>query len=108
MTQPDPPQTPEVQDDTEHHRFLVTQDGAEAQLLYRTRPGRLILVHTEVPPQLGGRGLGSRLAEAALQRARTTGETIVPWCPFVRRHLTEHPDRQEGIQIDWHEPPPPQ
>jgi predicted GNAT family acetyltransferase len=75
-------------------------------LIYRAEPGRLILVHTEVPDALGGHGVGGRLVEAALDRARTTGETVVPWCPFARGWMRKHPDRLADLSVDWTTPPP--
>ena len=95
-----------VRDDRSNHRFVLDEDGATARLEYSTEPGRLVLVHTEVPESLGGRGIGGRLVEAALARAAAEGETIVPWCPFARRWLHEHADRAAGVAIDFKTPPP--
>lgn len=100
----DPVEHPVI-DDAADHRFLVAEDGAEAELVYRAEEGRLILVHTGVPDELGGRGIGSRLVRAALRRARETGETVVPWCPFARKWLEDHPDEAAEVTIDWSDPP---
>ena len=94
-----------VVDDAATGRFLVREEGSEAHLTYRTRPGKLILVHTEVPPELEGRGIATRLVMAALDRARRTGETVVPWCPFARRWMREHRDQLGDLSIDWTPPP---
>ena len=81
---------------------LVVRDGdAEAQLLYRRRGNRLVLVHTEVPEQLGGRGVGGQLVRAALEWAARDGLVIVPWCPFARKWLGDHPDATAAVSIDW-------
>jgi predicted GNAT family acetyltransferase len=96
-----------VRDDTVANRFVLEDDGVEAELIYRTEPGRLILIHTEVPDALGGRGIGSQLVRASLARARAENVTVVPWCPFARRWLTGHPDEVEGVSIDWDTLPPP-
>jgi uncharacterized protein len=97
----------DVRNDTAGSRFVVAEDGVEAELLYRARAGRLILIHTEVPEELGGRGIGGRLVRAALDHARAEQLTIVPWCPFARRWLTEHPGEAEGVSIDWDTLPAP-
>ena len=94
----------DVRDDTAEHRFVHVEAGLEAQLVYRTRADRLVLVHTEVPEELGGRGLGGRLVRAAVERARSTGETLVPVCPFARKWLRDHPDEVAGVDVDWNEP----
>ncbi len=67
-----------VIDDSAHHRFLYSEHGMDAELVYRAEGGRLALAHTEVPEALGGHGLGGRLVQAAVGRARTSGETLVP------------------------------
>lgn len=99
------PDTRSVVDEEGNHRFVHVEDGMEAQLVYRTRPGKLILVHTEVPESLAGRGIAGSLVNAAVERARTTKETILPWCPYARKWLSDHPDVAAGITIDWSEPP---
>jgi uncharacterized protein len=62
------------------------------EILYRTRPGVIVLVHTEVAPVAKGRGLGSRLVTAALDDIRARGLRLVPICPFVRAYLGRHPE----------------
>jgi predicted GNAT family acetyltransferase len=94
-----------VVDDAERHRFLYVEDGAEAQLVYRVDGDRLILVHTEVPDALGGRGIGGRLVQAGVDRATATGETLLPWCPYARKWLQDHPDVASTVTIDWSDPP---
>ncbi|HEY5153923.1 MAG TPA: GNAT family N-acetyltransferase [Acidimicrobiales bacterium] len=94
-----------VVDEEGGHRFRYVEDGVEAQLLYRTGPDKLILVHTEVPEELGGRGIGGQLVRAAVQRAARTGETVLPWCPYARRWLQQHPDEAASVAIDWSDPP---
>ncbi len=95
----------EVRDDPGHHRFVFEDDGALAELVYSREPGRLILVHTGVPDALGGRGIGGRLVRAALARAADEGLTVVPWCPFARKWLRDHPDVAGTVTIDWTRPP---
>jgi predicted GNAT family acetyltransferase len=103
MTQQQSP--PEVVDDVAHHRFAAEVEGSMARLEYQLDGGRLILVHTEVPEQLGGRGLGGQLVRAGVARAARDGLTLVPWCPYARRWLQEHPDAAGSVRIDWSEPP---
>lgn len=98
--------TLQVLDVPAEERFVVRADGAEAQLLYRVRGDRFFLIHTEVPDALSGRGIGGRLVRAAVRRAESDHLTIVPWCPFARRWLKEHPDETSGITVDFKTPPP--
>ena len=88
-------------DNPDEHRFELTEDGHLAQLVYRLEGDRLRLVHTEVPDELGGRGLGGVLVRAALDRAEADGLTIVPDCPFARGWLEKHPDDAARATIAW-------
>ncbi len=98
---------PEVVDDVDEERFVLRENGYVAELLYELDGERLILVHTEVPAQLGGRGIGGHLVTAGVARAREEGLTVAPWCPFARKWLTDHPDAVQGVRIDWSAPPVP-
>ena len=93
-------------DDTAAERFAVTMDGATAKLEYEVDGDRLLLLHTEVPEMFRGQGVGARLVEAALARARKDKLTIVPWCPYARRWLKEHPDQIGDVIVDSKTRPP--
>jgi uncharacterized protein len=95
---------PGVTDNTEASRFELTSDGQLAELVYRHRANRLVLVHTEVPPAIGGQGVGGQLVEAALRRAAADGLTIVPLCSFARSWLQHHPDAASTVTTDWGSP----
>ena len=60
-----------------------------------------MLVHTEVPVELEGRGIGGRLVTAAVDRAAREGLTLVPLCPFARSWLERHPEVASKAVIDW-------
>jgi predicted GNAT family acetyltransferase len=97
---------PEVADVPAESRFVFREDHALAELVYELDGDRLILIHTGVPETLGGRGVGGRLVRASIARAARDGLTIVPWCPFARSWLKEHPDAAPGVTIDFKTPPP--
>jgi predicted GNAT family acetyltransferase len=90
----------DVVDDVAHHRFVLAQDGARAQLVYRLNGNQLVLVHTEVPEQLAGRGIGGRLVRAAVDRAAADGLTVLPSCPYARKWLQDHPDAAATVHLD--------
>lgn len=98
---------PPVVDEPENSRFVIHVDGTEAELTYRQRAGRLILVHTGVPESLSGQGLAGQLVRTAVERAAREGLTVAPWCPYVRNWLEKHPDEAATIEIDWTPPPQP-
>jgi len=95
-----PPETTVV-DQADQHRFVVSEDSVDAELVYKAEPGRLVLVHTEVPEAFRGRGIGGELVKAALARAAESGETVVPSCPYVRTWLQGHPDAAASVTVDW-------
>lgn len=90
----------DVVDNPDDHRFELTEDGALAELVYRLDGDRLVLVHTGVPDELGGRGLGGALVTAAIERARRDGLTLIPRCPFARRWIERHPDALGGVVVE--------
>jgi uncharacterized protein len=92
---------PEVVDVPREHRFVVREHGATAELIYDVADGELVLVHTGVPDELGGRGIGGRLVEAAIEKAERAHLPIVPYCPFARQWLRDHPDAVGSVEIDW-------
>jgi predicted GNAT family acetyltransferase len=53
---------------------------------------RFVALHTEVPPELGGRGIASALVRRVLADARAAGLTVTPRCPFFRAHFERHPE----------------
>lgn len=82
-------------------RFEVTKDGHTAELTYRTDAGRLVLIHTGVPDELGGHGLAGELVKAAVRKAAAEGLTIIPLCPYAREWLQTHDDAVGDVEIDW-------
>jgi predicted GNAT family acetyltransferase len=58
-----------------------------------------------VPEALRGQGIAGRLVQAVVERAAQSGETVVPWCPYIRKWLRDHPDAADRLHIDWSDPP---
>jgi predicted GNAT family acetyltransferase len=94
-----------VIDNPGESQFELEDGDHLAKLLYRWRADRLVLVHTEVPEALGGRGIGGLLVRAAVDRAQREGLTIVPLCPFARTWLERHPAAASAVTVDWGPPP---
>jgi uncharacterized protein len=93
--------SPQVTDNQAESRFELDTDGHVAELMYRRNGKRLVLIHTDVPVELEGRGIGGRLVVAAIDRAAREGLTVVPLCPFARSWLERHADQSARVTIDW-------
>ena len=94
-------------DNTSANRFETTRDGHTAELRYRINGSRLVLIHTEVPKELEGHGVGGDLVRAAVARAAREGLTIVPLCPYARQWLETNPGDigdVGDVAIDWPKP----
>jgi predicted GNAT family acetyltransferase len=86
-----------VTDNAQQSRFEMTVDGQTALLQYMERDGALYLTHTEVPTELEGRGIGSRIVKHALDQAKSRGMKVAPWCAFVRAYIDRHPEYEELV-----------
>jgi len=84
--------TDNFRDREDRNRFELDVDGAVAFVTYRKSPDAITLVHTEVPPELGGRGVGSRLGRATLDAVRAQGRELHVECDFIRTFMGKHPD----------------
>ena len=74
-------------------RYIVHLDGLEAEMTY-SRAGKTILIidHTDVPKELGGRGVGQRMLQQLIADARTDNLKIIPLCPFAKAQFDNHPE----------------
>jgi uncharacterized protein len=93
--------TEQVTDNQAESRFELRVGDFLAELKYHRNGKRFVLLHTEVPTELGGRGIGGRLVAAAIDRAARQGLTVVPLCPFARTWLERHADEAAKATIDW-------
>jgi uncharacterized protein len=85
-------------DDKDRSRYEL-RDGDEliGFTEYHFHRGEMALLHTEIRPEYGGRGLGSELIRGALDDARSRGLKVLPYCPFVRGWMVKHPDYQDLV-----------
>lgn len=82
------------------HQFEADTPHGKALLRYVQRGDSLDLMHTAVPPEEEGGGIGSSLAQAALDHARATGHKVIPSCPFVRAYVRKHPEFVDLVAPD--------
>ncbi|MCP4439432.1 MAG: N-acetyltransferase [Aureispira sp.] len=74
-----------------------------ARVEYIKAQTQIYLTHTEVPKELGGKGIGSSLVKAVLEDIKAKDLTLVPLCPFVAMYIKNNPEWRElvlkGINI---------
>ena len=89
----------EVRHNPAASRFEAIVDAALSMLVYARSPRDLVLLHTEVPTSLRGRGIAGQLARSALDFAREQGLSVVPRCPFVAEYIRRHPGYADLVTI---------
>jgi predicted GNAT family acetyltransferase len=82
----------DIIDNKAQHRFELDVDGHLATEHYRRNGKVIVLVHTEVPPELSGKGVGSTLVKRVLDLVRAEGLKVVAQCPFVKGWIGKHPE----------------
>ena len=74
-------------------RLRDAPPAAEPSFAAYWRHGDVVtFTHTEVPRELEGRGVASRLVKAALDDVRARGLHAAPMCPYVTQWLRRHHD----------------
>jgi len=83
-----------VNHDPASQRFEIRGGAAPAVLDYEWSGAVAVIVHTEVPPELRGRGLAEVLVRAALAWAQAEGLKVEPRCTYAAHFIGKHPEFQ--------------
>ncbi len=82
-----------VTDDVAASRYeAVIGDRRAGLIAYELRPGRMVMLHTEVEPEFEGHGVAGEMVARALDDVRARGLKVVPSCPYVRSYISRHPE----------------
>jgi uncharacterized protein len=87
-----------VRDNPALHRYELEVEGHTAIAEYQLTSDTITFVHTDVPKELSGRGIGSALAQGALEAVRRRGLRVVAECPFVAGYIGKHPEFQDLLR----------
>ena len=82
----------EVVHNTAQSRFQSEVDGLTCVADYRLRGQVMQMTHTGVPTQLEGRGIASKLVQAAVEHAKANDLRIDPQCSYVVTWMQRHPE----------------
>lgn len=83
------------------HRFEVKLNGRIAKLNYSRSGDTINYIHTEVPPEFRGQGIGGKLAKAALDYAQNEGLKVTPSCPFLASYVRRHPEYLQVLTPEY-------
>lgn len=82
----------DVVHNVERRRYELVEDGHVAHSDYVLDGDVITFTHTIVPPEIGGRGVASRLIGGALADVEERGLKVVPQCSFVAGYFAKHPE----------------
>jgi glutathione S-transferase len=88
-----------VKENPGEHRFERAIHGtAFAAAYYRDADGKLAFVHTEVPSEFSGQGIGTELARGTFDLLREQGRRAVLICPFMTNFYAKHPEYADVVE----------
>ena len=79
-------------------RYELAVEGHIAATYYKVEGKIITFIHTEVPPELGGKGIGSKLIRGALDQVRADGFRVIAQCPFVEAFIEKNADYQDLLK----------
>jgi predicted GNAT family acetyltransferase len=80
------------------HRYELVTEEHLSIIEYMISGNDVYLTHTEVPPVLEGRGVGSEIVSKALDDIKSHNMKLVPLCPFVAVYIKRHPEWNETVR----------
>ena len=92
----------DVIDNTDQKRFEIHVDGYiafEDYEFFTTSQGEdgIAYTHTEVPEEIGGRGIAGYLAKSILDDAAAKNLRVKPICPYIKAYIDKHPKYQDNL-----------
>jgi len=89
-----------VTDNPEQSRYEARVDGELAGFsAYHLTKASIVFTHTEVLGGHEGHGIGSALAQFALDDVRAKGDReVVPVCPFIHGFIDDHAEYADLVR----------
>ena len=73
-----------ISHDKENKRFTLNINDETAKVDYLVKDGKLLLVHSEVPYNLRGQGIGKVLVEKTFEKLTEEGYKAVAICSYIK------------------------
>jgi predicted GNAT family acetyltransferase len=91
-----------VKDNKQAQRFeMDLGEGKTAFIQYaKASEGVVELMHTEVPEEFEGQGIGGRLVKGTFEILQEENLRMMPTCRFVAVYLQRHPEYQSLAASD--------
>lgn len=87
----------DLKDNKEKKRFEVEIESTTAFVEYEKNNEYISLTHTEVPEELGGKGIGSKMIGKVLSKLQKDGEKVKISCPFIQKYVDKHSEFSEMV-----------
>ncbi len=91
----------EVADNPDKARFEIIAYGELAGFAqYHLRGDEIAFTHTQTDDQFRGLGIAGQLVQSSLDAARERQLIVLPYCRFVRKWISEHPEYADLVPPD--------
>ncbi|WP_276504757.1 GNAT family N-acetyltransferase [Terrimonas pollutisoli] len=77
--------------------YIVDGDEQLGEMEISVAGDKLTVYHTEVSPELEGKGFAKKLLATMVDYARKQALKVVPLCPYVNAQFKRHPDEYADI-----------
>ena len=74
------------------HNFEIVVEGHRAFIDYQKRGEVFLLVHTEVPQEIEGKGVAGALVEKTFKYLEENHFKMMPFCAYIQSYLKRYPD----------------
>ncbi len=78
--------------------FVIEEDGKKVgEMAVAISETALTAYHTEVDPEMEGKGLARKLLDEMVKYARENHLQVIPLCVYVQAQFRRHPEQFEDI-----------
>ncbi|MGE5520094.1 MAG: GNAT family N-acetyltransferase [Candidatus Dadabacteria bacterium] len=87
-----------ISKENEEDAFVLNEHGkVVGEMLISIDGDEMTVTHTEVSPELEGKGYGQLLFDTMVEYARDNHLKVIPLCAFVNQQFKRHPDKYRDI-----------
>lgn len=91
-----------VENNEAEMQFEIEDGGEKAYLTYKFHKKNIAFMHTVVPEALMGKGMGSALAIAAFDYAKSHKKLVMVYCPFVASFLKKNVAYKQQLDPEYY------